>query len=498
MKKNIIISALISLLVSGAVMYYAYEKIEENSKRNTRVSVEEANPVPNRSVLYTADEEGKMIPLDFTEIAERVKDAVVHIQSISTYDRSSTYDPMDELMRDPFYEFFFGKPKRSQPEQKQRRGTGSGVIISEDGYIVTNNHVVKDADEIEITLLDKQKYNAEVIGTDPTTDIALLKIDAEDLSTLAFFDSDKVRVGEWVMAVGNPFNLNSTVTAGIVSAKGRSIQILNENYAVESFIQTDAAINPGNSGGALVNLDGDLLGINTAIASPTGSYTGYGFAVPSNIVNKVINDLMEYGIVQRGFLGVMIREVNSDLIKEQNLKVSKGVFVDSLTGNSAAAKAGVKEGDVIMSVDGIAVNSVPELQELIARKRPGDTANLMVNRNGRESNFAVSLNNKEGNQNLLEGLNKVEEELGASLANISNSTKQELGIDGGIQVVDLKDGLLKKYTDIKPGFIITKVDNRKMTSKDQLIRYLNSKNGGILIEGRYQNRSGVYYYGLGI
>ncbi len=479
-------------------MYYAYQKIEASASKTS--SVEPQQAVPSHNVLYTANEEGEMIPLDFAEIAEKVKDAVVHIQSVSTYSQSDTYDPFEDMMSDPFYEFFFGprNKRQSQPQQKQRRGSGSGVIISNDGYIVTNNHVVKDADEIEITLLNKQKYIAQVIGTDPTTDIALLKIDASDLATLSFFDSDQVRVGEWVMAVGNPFNLNSTVTAGIVSAKGRSIRILDESYAVESFIQTDAAINPGNSGGALVNLKGDLLGINTAIASPTGSYAGYGFAVPSNIVSKVINDLMEYGIVQRGFLGVMIREVNSDLMKDKGLKINKGVFVDSLTGNSAAAKAGVKVGDVILSVDGAEVNSVPKLQELIARKRPGDAANLLINRNGTERNYTVLLNNKEGNQALLEGMDQIEEELGAALVDIDDDTKRKLDLDGGIKITRLEDGLLKRYTDIKPGFIITKVDNKRMQSKDQLIRYLNAKKGGILIEGRYENKSGVYYYGLGI
>lgn len=498
MKKNIILSAMISLLVSGAVMYYAFQKMEES--QNSTVLVQDDLKVPLHNVLYTANEEGEMIPLDFAEIAEKVKDAVVHIQSISNYSRSQTYDPLEDLMDDPFYEFFFGpqSKRKSQPQQRQRRGSGSGVIISNDGYIVTNNHVVKDADEIEITLLNKEKYVAQVVGTDPTTDIALLKIDAQSLPTLSFFDSDQVRVGEWVMAVGNPFNLNSTVTAGIVSAKGRSIKILDENYAVESFIQTDAAINPGNSGGALVNLKGDLLGINTAIASPTGSYAGYGFAVPSNIVNKVINDLMQYGIVQRGFLGVMIKEVNADLVKAESLKINRGVFVDSLTGNSAAAKAGVKVGDVILAVDGMPVNSVPELQELIARKRPGDAALLSVNRKGTEKSYNVMLNNKDGKQGLLEGLDTIEEELGAVFMDIDTELKNTLDIEGGVKISKLSDGLLKRYTDIREGFIITKVDNRTIQNKDQLIRYLNAKNGGVLIEGRYENKPGVYYYGLGI
>lgn len=502
MKKTIIYAAVVSFLVSAAVLFAAYSMGWIGIEKT--VTVERVVETPASNVLYTKNEEGEVIPLDFTSIAEKVKDAVVHISSVSTMEERRTYDPFEEYFDDPFYKFFFGPRNRKQPKRETpreyRRGTGSGVIISEDGYIITNNHVVKEADKIEITLLDKRKYVAEVIGVDPTTDIALLKIDEDDLPKLQFFDSDQTKVGEWVMAVGNPFNLNSTVTAGIVSAKGRSIQILNENYAVESFIQTDAAINPGNSGGALVNLRGELLGINTAIASPTGAYAGYGFAVPSNIVKKVIEDLMKYGVVQRGFLGVMIREMNADLAEEKDLEVTNGVLVDSLTQSSAAREAGIEKNDVILSVDGVKVNSVPKLQELIARKRPGDQVNIRVNRSGKELDYNVVLYNQKGNEEIVEAssLSSVEEYLGVELEDLDSETARKLDIVGGVRIAKLSKGKIKEATNVKPGFIITKVDDRIVRNKKQLLSYLKSKKGGVLIEGRYENYPGEYYFGLGM
>lgn len=500
MKRQILISLVVSLAVSIGLFSLANHMKWINGKET--VTIREKS-VPVSSVLYTADEDGEMIPLDFSTIAEEVKDAVVHIQSRSKVERRQSYSPFDDMLNDPFYEFFFGpsqRPRSRRSEPEMRMGSGSGVIISPDGYVVTNNHVIKDADEIEITLLGKEKYIAEVIGTDPTTDIALLKIDAEDLSTLDFYDSDHVRVGEWVMAVGNPFNLNSTVTAGIVSAKGRSIHILEENYAIESFIQTDAAINPGNSGGALVNLNGELLGINTAIASPTGAYAGYGFAVPSNIVKKVIGDLMKYGIVQRGFLGVMIREVNQDLAEEENLSTNNGIYIDSLTNESAAAAAGVKEGDVILEVDGVPVNSVPKLQELIARKSPGDEVSLMIDRKGANQTYRVRLNNKEGNQTLLEArtTTDIENDLGVEFEDVSQAIKDKLNIAGGVRISKIQRGKIQQFTNVEQGFIITKVDNKNVTDKKELLKYLKLKRGGVLIEGVYEDKPGVYYFGLGM
>lgn len=273
---------------------------------------------------------------------------------------------------DPFFDFFFGRPERSYPQQPQERvGTGSGVIISEDGYIITNNHVVQKSTNVEVTLNDKRSFPATVIGTDPSTDIALLKIDAKNLPVIPFGNSDALKIGEWVLAVGNPFNLTSTVTAGIVSAKARNINILDADMKIELFIQTDAAVNPGNSGGALVNTRGELVGINTAIASQTGSYTGYSFAVPISIASKVVADLKEFGVVQRAVLGVEIRDINDEFAKEKKLTLLNGAYVVNVVENSSAQDAGIEPGDIITNINGTKVKSVAQLQEQIGRYRPG-------------------------------------------------------------------------------------------------------------------------------
>ncbi|MEL7063382.1 MAG: trypsin-like peptidase domain-containing protein, partial [Bacteroidota bacterium] len=317
------------------------------------IKIAHQTEVPVVSSRYTAP----MEQLDFTEPAATVMPAVVHITS--TQLRSKSNQQVPDIFKD-----FFGDNFGQGFEGRQRPsiGSGSGVIISDDGFIVTNNHVIDNADDIEVSLNDNRTYKAEVIGTDPSTDLALLKIEGEALPTLALANSDETKVGQWVLAIGNPFNLNSTVTAGIISAKGRNINILKDQAAIESFIQTDAAVNPGNSGGALVDLNGNLIGINTAIASPTGSYSGYSFAIPSNLMRKVVTDLMEYGTVQRGYLGVMIRSVDGNLAKDNDLTITEGVYIDSLIENSAAEKAGIKKGDVVVGVEGIRVKNAAELQ----------------------------------------------------------------------------------------------------------------------------------------
>jgi S1-C subfamily serine protease len=299
--------------------------------------------------------------------------------------------------------------------------------------------------------------------------------------------------------VGNPFNLESTVTAGIVSAKGRSINILRESAAIESFIQTDAAINPGNSGGALVNLHGELVGINTAIASPTGSYSGYGFAVPTNIMVKVVDDLMKYGKVQRAFLGIMIRNVNSTLAKEKDLSVMNGVYVDSLMEDGAAKEAGIREGDVILSVDGQKVNSVPDLQVLIGRKHPGDEAEVVVNRNGEEKTIKVALKNMKGTTEIVKASESARvNALGAEFSEIDEEVKEELGIDGGVQVTRLYPGKLRGQTNMREGFIITRIGDRKINSVKDLEKALADAEGGILIEGYYPGEKQARYFGLGM
>jgi serine protease Do len=464
MKKNHLITAIIAFVVSiatyGTVQYFAPDNEQT-------VKIEHVNSAPGAKALYTKNNDGDIVPLDFTKVAAQVTDAVVHIKSSQKVQNPFGQNPQYRSPFDDFFRDFFGPPQgqRQRPQQPQRPqyrvGTGSGVVISTDGYIVTNNHVIDNADDIEVTLSDNRNLKATVIGTDPSTDLALLKIEGNDLSTLQFVDSDQVQVGEWVMAVGNPFNLTSTVTAGIVSAKGRNINILQEQYAVESFIQTDAAINPGNSGGALVNLRGELIGINTAIASPTGAYSGYGFAVPTNIVRKVIEDLRDYGVVQRGVLGVMIRTVDGNLSKDKDLDVTNGVYVDSLMENSAAGAAGIQPGDVIIAVDGQAVETSPELQEAIAQRRPGDEVQVTVNRSGKAKTFAVVLNNREGSTALVEKP-KVDAfaRLGANFENLDKATARKLDLKGGVRVSKLMPGILRSQTQMAEGFIITKVDGR--------------------------------------
>jgi serine protease Do len=485
MNKQLLFSGLIALMVTVATIgAYDYWKGDDGKT----IKIEHVDSNPAQKVLYTIDEEGDVIPVDFTQTAEKVTSAVVHIRSSQTVTARGQDQNANPFFDDDLFRRFFGDPapQNQQRGPQVRMGSGSGVIIDPSGYIITNNHVIADADDLEITLNDNRSYKARVIGTDPTTDLAVIKIDEENLPTLGFVDSDKVKIGEWVMAVGNPFNLTSTVTAGIVSAKARSINILREQYAVESFIQTDAAINPGNSGGALVNLSGGLIGINTAIASPTGSYSGYGFAVPANIVQKVVKDLIEFGVVQRGVLGVMIRSVNSNLAKEEDLDINTGAYVDSLLDNSAAAAGGIKPGDVIIGVEGQPVTSSSELQELIARHRPGDEVAVTVNRKGKEKAFKVVLNNRSGNTEVVVKQSKeVSDILGAELEDLDAGTARKLDIRGGVKVTELTAGKLRNQTQMQEGFIITKVNGKTVATVDELKAALEGKTGGVMLEGVY-------------
>lgn len=505
--KTYVISGIIALIVSLGVIWIAPDIIPGKKT----LKIEHINGTPVKGAVYTLNEENDIVPLDFTKVADKVMVAVVHIKSTQTSNYISRGqkeyrqlpDPFREFFGDDFFDQFFGprypydSPQDPQPEIVI--GTGSGVIINNEGYIVTNNHVIANADDIEVTLQDNRNYKATVIGTDPSTDLALIQIKEENLSYLPIVNSDNVKVGEWVLAVGNPFNLNSTVTAGIVSAKSRNINILRDQYAIESFIQTDAAINPGNSGGALVNLQGGLIGINTAIASPTGAYAGYGFAVPSNIVSKVIEDLMKYGVVQRGYLGVTIRGVDGNLAKEKDLDVTSGVYVDSVTENSAALEAGLKEGDVILEVDGNIVETAPELQEIIARHRPGDEVKIKVNRKGKELDFNITLRNREGETNFLaKDRKEIFNILGADFEEIDRDTAKKLDIEGGVKVTKLYPGKLLKYTEIREGLIVTKIDGKVVKTVEDLSRILENKKGGVLIEGVYEDIPGTYYYALGL
>lgn len=347
------------------------------------------------SMLLPAQQVGRNY-VDLTSAAEQSVHAVVHIKTTFMY-RTSVWE---DFFGGSFWDDFFDFSNPFGAREQEAMGAGSGVIISSDGYIVTNNHVVEDAREVTVTLNDKREFAASVVGTDPQTDLALIKIECENLPTLAFANSDDVKIGEWVLAVGNPFNLTSTVTSGIVSAKARNLDILGENASIESFIQTDAAVNQGNSGGALVNADGQLIGINSAIASYTGYFTGYSFAIPSNIARKVVADLKEYGMVQRAVLSINIREVDNDLANQMELPEVKGICVTSVSEGGAAEQGGIQVNDVILSVNGTSVNSVSELREVMTQLSPGDRCELVYLRDGRESRTSVTLLNADGTTEL--------------------------------------------------------------------------------------------------
>ena len=446
---------------------------------------------------------------DFTGLVEKAGPSVVNIRTFKKVPVGSG-DQMDEQTRE-LLRRFFGVPIPSpdvpkggnngpkDEEEERPTGVGSGFIISPDGYIVTNNHVVAGADELTVTLNDKRAFKAKVIGTDPSTDLGLIKIEADALPFVNFSNSDAVQVGEWVLAVGNPFNLTSTVTAGIVSAKGRDIHILQDQAPIESFIQTDAAINPGNSGGALVNLEGNLIGINSAIASPTGAYAGYGFAIPANIVAKVVDDLKKFGVPQRGYLGVVIREVNSELAKAKNLNISQGVYVDSLSQNSSAGAAGIRKGDVITKIDDQAVDASSDVLEAVGRHRPGDQLKLTVWRNGTEHDFSVTLKNKQGNTDVVKKSDAVGilSTLGAEFRTLGEKEAKRLEIPAGVVVTQLGEGKLSNQTDMQEGFVITKVDGKPVKSVEDLTAALKGKEGGVMLEGVYPDRPGSYYYAFG-
>lgn len=490
---QLVVAAVIgSMITLVANQWYA--------KENTAVKIEHIAGVPASSVAYSLDENGEIIPLDFTRTADKVTAAVVHIRS--TQEATTT----SRGTRDPLRDFFYGpSPMQRGPSQS----TGSGVIINKNGYIVTNNHVVQGADFVEVTMNDNSTYKAEVIGTDPDTDLAVIKVNQQDLPYLSFVDSDQSKVGQWVLAVGNPFNLNSTVTAGIISAKGRNINIINSNSrgeteqlgntAIESFIQTDAAINPGNSGGALVSLDGGLLGINTAIASPTGAYSGYGFAVPSNIVSKVVEDLISFGTVQRGWLGVTVQNVDSDLAKRESLDRNEGAFIADFAENSAAKESGLEKGDVVIKLDDAEIKSSSALIEYIGRKRPGDKIAVKVDRKGKIVTVPVVLKNKNGDMSTIKREEKdAVASLGVELDDVDQKILNSLELRNGVRVSKLEKGKLSKYTEMREGFIITHVDDKAVKTAKEVYEILKKKREGDLVtfSGIYEDFPREYIYAL--
>ncbi len=428
---------------------------------------------------------------NFVSASALATPAVVHIKTKVNPKTSQGKTQEDDIRS------FFGRPDLFFGPQGPQTGSGSGVIITSDGYIITNNHVINGADEIEVILNDKRSFSGTVVGTDPSTDIALVKITAENLPVLQYGNSDNVQVGEWVLAVGNPFNLTSTVTAGIVSAKARSVGILGGGSSMEAFIQTDAAVNPGNSGGALVNVQGELVGINTAIATSNGSYQGYSFAVPVNIARKVVEDIKSYGTVQRAFLGVQIMEVNAELVSKEELKVNEGVYVADFLDNSAGAAAGLKKGDVIVQIDNNRVKSTPELMEIIGRKRPGDKVDVLVNRKGKQELLAVTLRSSDGTTSVVK---KAKPDfaslLGGELETASTKELEGLKLEGGVKVKKLTAGKLRD-TGIREGFIITKIDRTPVLDTKDLYKVLEDKKGGVLLEGFYPSGAKAYY-GFGL
>jgi len=467
------------------------------------VKIEHVTGLPVSQVAYTTNEKGEVVPLDFTGTAEKVTQAVVHIRSTQEVSPGG-----NSQIPDAFRQFFFDSPFENQ---MPRQSTGSGVIINKDGYIVTNNHVVEGSEIVQVTLSDNRELKAEVIGTDPDTDLAVIKVNSKDLPYLSFVNSDQTKVGQWVLAVGNPFNLNSTVTAGIISAKGRNINIINSNRqnrngnqnvstAIESFIQTDAAINPGNSGGALVDLNGGLVGINTAIASPTGSYSGYGFAVPSNIVSKITEDLIAFGTVQRGWLGIQVSSVTNTLVKENNLAVNEGAYVAGFGASedkSAAKSAGIKEGDVIIKLDETVIKSNTALIEYIGRKRPGDKVNVTVNRNGKEVVIPVTLKNSEGTTGTVKREEKADvAALGLVLEDLDSKALSRLDVANGVKVKELDSKL--RRSGMREGFIITHVDDKAVKSVKEVNEILKKKKTGELITfaGLYEEYPREYIYAL--
>lgn len=477
-----------SLITLGAYKGLGYDKQVVEVKR------EASAPYVLTSQGYVGGS-GDM-PLDFSMAAEKSTPAVVHIKSTSGFNEPQRES--EETLPEPFRYFFGPETPRMNPHSYPRQSSGSGVIInSEEGYIVTNNHVIDDADQVSVTLNDGREYEATVIGTDPSTDLALIKISAENLASIPLINSDEVKVGQWVLAVGNPFNLTSTVTAGIVSAKGRNINILKDAAPIESFIQTDAAVNPGNSGGALVNLNGDLVGINTAIASPTGAYSGYSFAVPANIVSKVVEDLVTYGTVQRGFLGVSIRNIDGTLAEEEGLTVSEGAYVAGLMEDGAAEDAGIKEGDVIVEVEDRTITNVAELQESIARKRPGDKVEVKIIRDGKERSLTVELRNREGSTEIVrEKETHRINALGAEFKELRKSELKDLDLDYGVKVDQLYAGRLRQHTNIREGFIITSIDRKPIKSLEDLERALAEAEGAVMIKGTYPNSNRIIYEAL--
>jgi Do/DeqQ family serine protease len=469
MKAKYLISALFMALLGAAIALFAYTKIIDKpavvlAKDSSKVTANEAQPVLTSMAVQDPQ------PVDLTYAAEQTVHGVVHVRIKTTVGESNN----------PIMEWFYGD---RYPRQREVSGYGSGVIISDDGYIITNNHVVEDADNIEVKLNDNRTFIARLIGRDPTTDIALIKIKASDLPYIKYGDSDHLRLGEWVLAVGNPFNLTSTVTAGIVSAKGRALQILDSDYRIESFIQTDAALNVGNSGGALVDTKGLLVGITSAILSPSGAYAGNSFAIPVNLVKKVVTDLKQYGEVQRAIIGVNIKEVSQEDAEKNKLDLAKGALISNIVDGGSADAAGLKENDIITKFDGVSVNSPSELQEQVGEHRPGDKATISYIRNGKENTVPITLKNISGTTGLVtREMGEGTEVYGARFESLLPSERNKFNVESGVKVTDLGDGKFKDL-GIRKGYILVSVNGKKVKSAADVRSATNNESSLKSIEG---------------
>ena len=490
--KNVLTIIIVAIL-SSVVTLLGYNTINKNngisfgnntSKNATTADIGEfADSFDQDNVTLTNYTTAEGYP-DFTEAASRSVNGVVHVKTKSI---------SQQQYMNPF-DFFFGFGDRAPSQPREQVGFGSGVIISKDGYIITNNHVVANATEVLVTLNDNREFTAKVVGNDAQSDIALLKIEGSDFPYLTFGNSDALKVGEWVLAVGNPFNLTSTVTAGIVSAKNRGNVMGGNNLGIQSFIQVDAAVNPGNSGGALVNTRGELVGINTAIFSQTGNFAGYAFAVPISIAGKVASDLKEYGKVQRALLGIMAPNIegirSEDPTRARELSQIEGVVVEDFSERSAARAAGMEKGDIIKAINNVPIKNFSELQNQLNRYRPGNTVKVTVERNGKNRDLNVELKNDEGNTEISRPSDSMGK-LGATFQEISDQKKRELGINSGVEVTAVESNGLFRKEGINKGFIIMRMNNTPVNNQRDVANIIastsNSQDKVVLVAGFYPN-----------
>jgi serine protease Do len=479
-----------AVVVTGGVALYA------NADKPVSNSIfQDTSKAP---IVNTNFKESPAGPVDFEKAAAAAVPSVVHIKTTTKFKEVAGRGQQGENpFGDEFFKRFFGDGGMPQQQQDQK-ASGSGVIISADGYIVTNNHVVDGATDLVVTLNNRKNFKATVVGTDPNTDLALIKIDGKNLPVMPIGNSDEVKLGQWVLAIGYPLNLDVTVTQGIVSAKSRNIGINRQGAApVEAFIQTDAAVNPGSSGGALVDANGDLVAINAAIASPTGSFAGYAYSIPSNLMKKVIGDIMKYGKVQRGYLGISMAPEELDDAKKKELGINddiNGVWVMDVDPKGAAAEAGIKKGDAITKIDGHSVASGSELAEMIARDKPDEKISVTIMRGNEEKRLDVVLKNKLGTFGSVQSA--AVESLGADFANLSKENASKLGISGGVVVNNIHSGVISIQTNMRPGFIITKIGNTPVSSIDELKDALSNQKSNFQIAGIYPESGEVYYYGI--